>query len=47
MRVNFRKGRILKRRKNNLPETALARVGDIFGIYEQAKFAKVFFAKNS
>ncbi len=47
MRVDFREGRILERRKHDLPETALARVGDVFGVDEKAVFAESFFAENA
>ena len=47
VRVDFGERRVLKGRKNHLPETALARVGDIFGVDKQAEFAERFFAENA
>ena len=47
MRVNFAESRVLMRRKNDLTETILARVSDIFGIDEKTVFTEVFFLENS
>ncbi len=47
MRVNFREGRVLMRRKNNGSKTALARVGDVFGVDEKAELAEGFFGENT
>jgi hypothetical protein len=45
--VNFTEGWILIWRKNDWPEAALPRVGNVFGVDEEAELAEGLFAKNA
>ena len=45
MCINFLKNRILMRRRDDRSETALARVGEIFGVGEKTEFTDGFFKK--
>lgn len=47
VRVDFGEGRVLMRRKNNLPKAALAGVGDVFRIKEQTNLSVTLFAEDT